>query len=101
VRVALFGYQGKVGSVLAPALEAAGHEVRGIGPGEEADLAGLDAALDFTQPDAAGANVRAALERGVPAVVGTTDSPAPSWKSSTRWPFRRWASRSSVALALL
>jgi 4-hydroxy-tetrahydrodipicolinate reductase len=72
VRVALFGHQGKVGSVLAPALEAAGHEVHGIGRGEEADLSGVDAAVDFTQPDAAAGNVRAALELGVPAVVGTS-----------------------------
>jgi 4-hydroxy-tetrahydrodipicolinate reductase len=72
VRVALFGHQGKVGSVLAPALEAAGHEVHGVGRGEEADLSGVDAAVDFTQPDAAAGNVRAALELGVPAVVGTS-----------------------------
>jgi 4-hydroxy-tetrahydrodipicolinate reductase len=72
VKVALFGHRGKVGSVLAPALEAAGHQVRGIGRGEEADIAGLDAALDFTQPGAAGANARAALEQGVPVVVGTS-----------------------------
>jgi 4-hydroxy-tetrahydrodipicolinate reductase len=72
VRVALFGHQGKVGSVLTPALEAAGHEVRGVGRGEEADLSGVDAAVDFTQPDAAAGNVRAALELGVPAVVGTS-----------------------------
>jgi 4-hydroxy-tetrahydrodipicolinate reductase len=72
VRIALFGHGGKVGSVLAPALEAAGHEVRGIGPGEAADVAGLDAALDFTHPDAAGANARAALEQGLPVVVGTS-----------------------------
>jgi 4-hydroxy-tetrahydrodipicolinate reductase len=61
-----------VGSVLAPALEAAGHEVRGVGRGEEAELSGFDAAVDFTQPDAAAGNVRAALELGVPAVVGTS-----------------------------
>ncbi len=48
MKLALFGHRGKVGSVLAPALEAAGCEVRGIGRGEEADLAGLDAAVDFT-----------------------------------------------------
>jgi 4-hydroxy-tetrahydrodipicolinate reductase len=72
VRVALFGHQGKVGSVLTPALEAAGHEVRGVGRGEEAHLSGVDAAVDFTQPDAAAGNVRAALELGVPAVVGTS-----------------------------
>ena len=72
MRVALFGYEGQVGSVLGPALEAAGHQVRGIGRGEEADVAGLDAALDFTQPGAAGANARAGLEQGVPVVVGTS-----------------------------
>jgi len=72
VKLALFGHRGKVGSVLAPALEAAGHEVRGVGRGEEADLAGLDAAVDFTQPAAAPGNVRAALQQGVPAVVGTS-----------------------------
>jgi 4-hydroxy-tetrahydrodipicolinate reductase len=72
VKVALFGHRGQVGSVLGPALEAAGHQVRGIGRGEEADVVGLDAALDFTQPGAAGANARAALKQGVPVVVGTS-----------------------------
>jgi 4-hydroxy-tetrahydrodipicolinate reductase len=72
VRVAFYGHGGKVGSVLTPALEAAGHEVRGIGRGEDADVAGLDAAIDFTQPDAAAGNVRTALEQGVPAIVGTS-----------------------------
>jgi 4-hydroxy-tetrahydrodipicolinate reductase len=72
MKVALFGHRGKVGSVLAPALEAAGHEVRGIGRGEEAELAGLDAAIDFTKPDTAAAHARAALEQGLPVVVGTS-----------------------------
>jgi 4-hydroxy-tetrahydrodipicolinate reductase len=72
VNVALFGHQGKVGSVLAPALEAAGHDVKGVGRGEDPDLAGVDVAVDFTQPDAAAGNVRAALEQGVPAVAGTS-----------------------------
>jgi 4-hydroxy-tetrahydrodipicolinate reductase len=72
MKVAFFGHRGKVGSVLVPALEAEGHEVHRIGRGEEADLSGLDAVVDFTQPDAAPGNVRAALQRGVPAVVGTS-----------------------------
>jgi len=76
VKVALFGHRGRVGSVLAPALEAAGHEVRGIGRGEEAALGEIDAAVDFTQPDAAGANARSALEQGVPVVNGTSGVPA-------------------------
>src|SRR5207253_1292310 len=37
-----------------------------------AEVAGLDAAVDFTTPDAAPANVRAALDQGVSCVVGTT-----------------------------
>ena len=76
MKVALFGHRGRVGSVLAPALEAAGHEVRGIGRGEEAALGEIDAAVDFTQPDAAGANARSALEQGVPVVNGTSGVPA-------------------------
>ncbi len=72
MKLAVFGHQGKVGSVLVPALEAAGHEVRGIGRGEEADLSELDAAVDFTQPEVAAGNIRSALEQGVPAVVGTS-----------------------------
>jgi 4-hydroxy-tetrahydrodipicolinate reductase len=72
VKLAFFGHRGKVGSVLVPALEEAGHEVRGIGHGEEAELSGLDAAIDFTQPGAAPGNARAALQQDVPAVVGTS-----------------------------
>jgi 4-hydroxy-tetrahydrodipicolinate reductase len=76
VRVAFFGHRGRVGSVVVPALEAAGHQVRGIGRGEEAELGGIEAAVDFTQPDAARGNARAALEQGAPAVVGTSGVPA-------------------------
>jgi 4-hydroxy-tetrahydrodipicolinate reductase len=75
VKVAVFGHRGRVGSVLVPALEAAGHEVRGIGRGEATELAGIDAAVDFTQPDGAAANARAALENGVPVVIGTSGVP--------------------------
>jgi 4-hydroxy-tetrahydrodipicolinate reductase len=70
VKVALFGRGGKVGSVLAPALEAAGHEL--------VELGAAEAMVDFTAPDAVEANVRAALEAGVPCVVGTSGwDPAP------------------------
>jgi len=64
VRIALFGHRGKDGvCARARVRRRAGYKVRGIGPGEEADVAGLDAALDFTQPGAAGANARAAPSR--------------------------------------
>ena len=72
MKLAFFGADGKVGSVIVPVLERAGHEVRGIEIGDEPDVAGLDAAVDFTTPDAAPANVYAALEQGVSCVVGTT-----------------------------
>jgi 4-hydroxy-tetrahydrodipicolinate reductase len=78
MRIAFFGARGKVGSALVPVLERAGHEVRGIEVGDEPDARGLDAAVDFTTPEAAPANVRAALEQGVSCVVGTTGwDPAP------------------------
>jgi len=69
VRVALFGVGGKVGSVLAPALEAAGHEVV---DGRAAGPEGCDVAVDFTRPDAVTANVERCLAAGVPVVIGTT-----------------------------
>lgn len=72
MRVALFGAEGKVGRALAPLLERGGHEVRGIELGDEPDVRGFDAMVDFTMPDAAPRNVRAALEQGVSCVVGTT-----------------------------
>ena len=64
MRVCLFGRGGKVGSVLGPALEDAGHEL--------VELAEAEAMVDFTAPEAVETNVRAALEAGVPCVVGTS-----------------------------
>ena len=69
MRICLFGATGKVGAVLGPALERAGHTVvdgRRHGP------AGCDVAVDFTRPDAVLANAARCLEAGVPVVVGTT-----------------------------
>jgi len=72
VKLALLGDRGKVGRVLGPALEAAGHDVRGIGRGEAIEVEGLDAAIDFTTPEVGEGNVRACLEQGVHCIVGTT-----------------------------
>jgi 4-hydroxy-tetrahydrodipicolinate reductase len=72
VRIAFFGAEGKAGSAIVARLEAAGHEVRPIELGDEPDVSGCEAAVDFTAPEAAPANVRAALEQGVSCVVGTT-----------------------------
>jgi 4-hydroxy-tetrahydrodipicolinate reductase len=64
VKVALNGRGGKVGRVLAPALEAEGHEL--------VELDAAEAMVDFTVPDAVEPSVRAAAERGLSSVVGTT-----------------------------
>jgi 4-hydroxy-tetrahydrodipicolinate reductase len=72
VKLLLLGASGKVGSVLAPRLEAAGHEVTGAGRSEEWDPAGYEAAVDFTRPDAVRANVERCLGARVACVVGTT-----------------------------
>ena len=64
MKIVLNGRGGKVGRALAPALEAAGHQL--------VELDGAEAMVDFTAPEAAPENVRRALEAGVPCVVGTT-----------------------------
>jgi 4-hydroxy-tetrahydrodipicolinate reductase len=65
VKLLFNGRNGKVGSVLAPALEQQGHELVG-------SLDGADAMVDFTTPAAALANVEASIAAGVPCVVGTS-----------------------------
>lgn len=65
MRILLEGAHGKVGSVLGPALEAAGHDLVDR-------LEGADAMVDFTRPDAVVGNVEAAVAAGVPSVVGTS-----------------------------
>jgi len=64
MKITLNGRRGKVGLVLGPALEDAGHEL--------VELDAAEAIIDFTSPDAVEGNVRAALERGIPSVIGTT-----------------------------
>jgi 4-hydroxy-tetrahydrodipicolinate reductase len=69
VRVCLYGAEGKVGSVLRPALEAAGHDVV---DGRRAGPDGCDVAIDFTRPDAVLENATRCVGAGVPVVVGTS-----------------------------
>jgi 4-hydroxy-tetrahydrodipicolinate reductase len=64
VKIKLFGAGGKVGSVLAPALEEAGHEL--------VELEAAEAMIDFTAPDTVVGNIASALEAGVPCIVGTS-----------------------------
>ena len=65
MRIVLNGRSGKVGSVLAPALEQADHEL-------VAELRDADATVDFTTPDAVVVNVLRSVEAGVPVIVGTS-----------------------------
>ncbi len=65
MRILLNGRGGKVGSVLAPALEQAGHELVD-------ELGEADATIDFTTPEVVVPNVLRSVEAGVPVVVGTS-----------------------------
>ncbi len=65
MRVLLNGRRGRVGATLGPGLVAAGHALVDV-------LDDAEAMVDFTRPDAAASNVRAAVAAGVPCVVGTT-----------------------------
>ena len=64
MKLVLNGRGGKVGRVLAPALEGAGHEL--------VQLHDAEAMVDFTGPKVVEGNVRAAAEHGLPCVIGTT-----------------------------
>lgn len=74
-RVALIG-MGRMGRTLAALADERGLPVVAtLGSGQAVDrasLAGADVAIEFTEPGAAVANVRACLAAGCPVVVGTT-----------------------------
>ena len=79
MRILLYGATGKVGSVLAPALENGGHTVTRAGRADAPDPVDHDAAIDFTRPDAVRANVERSLDAGVPSIVGTTGLDDREW----------------------
>jgi 4-hydroxy-tetrahydrodipicolinate reductase len=72
--------RGKTGQVVADVAHQRGHSVRVIGEEENANasaltgpmLAGFDAVIDFTTPQAVIANMRACFANGTRVVVGTT-----------------------------
>lgn len=72
--------KGKTGSLVAEVANERGHIVRAMDINENADaasltaptLAGVDAVIDFTAPEAAVENMRAVLALGGRIVVGTT-----------------------------
>jgi 4-hydroxy-tetrahydrodipicolinate reductase len=72
--------RGKTGSLVAEIAHQRGHSVRVVGEEENRNataltppvLAGFDAVIDFTTPEAAVQNMRACLANGARLVVGTT-----------------------------
>jgi 4-hydroxy-tetrahydrodipicolinate reductase len=72
--------KGKTGSLVAEVAAAHGHSVRVLGEEENRNasaltgpfLAGFDAVIDFTTPEAVIHNLRACLANGARVVVGTT-----------------------------
>jgi 4-hydroxy-tetrahydrodipicolinate reductase len=78
IRVAVAGAAGKMGQAVCEAItQADGLELSGrADPALETELSEVlpeaDVVVDFTRPDTALENVRACLEAGVHAVVGTT-----------------------------
>ena len=73
-RVAVLGARGRMGSEVVRAVEGADdlQLVAALDAGDPLDLSGADVAVDFTHPDAVMANLRACIDAGVHAVVGTT-----------------------------
>ena len=74
IRVAVLGAKGRMGAEVVRAVQAADDLSLGAAydVGDALDLSGVDVAVDFTHPDAVMANLRACLDAGVHAVVGTT-----------------------------
>jgi 4-hydroxy-tetrahydrodipicolinate reductase len=78
IRVAVSGAAGRMGETVCEAvdgaddLELTGRADPELGTEVGSVLDGADVLVDFTTPDSAPGNVRASLEAGVHAVVGTT-----------------------------
>jgi len=78
IRVVASGAAGRMGQAVCEAVEGAGdmelvaRADPALGVELTETLAGADVVVDFTTPETALANARAALEAGVHAVVGTT-----------------------------
>jgi len=89
MKIAIVGY-GKMGKMVEQVALGQGYEVTAvIDPAapekalpsgaklyreiaEAGDFRGADAAIEFTRPDTALANVKALIEKGIPSVIGTT-----------------------------
>ncbi len=74
-RIGIIGSEGAMGHALAHVVASSGHELAG-GIDRGGDPAGLadasDVLIDFSVPQALGANLHAAIGAGIPIVIGTT-----------------------------
>ena len=90
MKIALIGY-GKMGQMIEGVARERGHEIVCIiDPFASADsidsdkFRSADVAIEFSRPDAAEGNVRAAIEQGVPVVSGTTGWNVQALQEETR-----------------
>ena len=115
MKIALIGY-GKMGRMIGSVARARGHEVVCVVDpcvnAEEQPLAAAidseafrsaDVAIEFSRPDAAESNVRAALEQGVAVVSGTTgwDVRGLQAELGSNHPGVIWSSNYSVGVNIL
>lgn len=100
MRVAIIGY-GKMGHMIEACALKRGHEiVARIDAGDTLDLQDADVAIEFSTPTTAEANVRTALQQGVPVVSGTTGwdiSGCEQLAKELGVPFR-WSSNFSIGV---
>ena len=87
LRVTVLGARGRVGAEVVRGVQEAGDLVLAgaYDVNDERDLSGTDVVVDFTHPDAVMANLRACLDAGVHAVVGTTGFDAPRLAQLREW----------------
>lgn len=95
--VAVLGAQGRMGSEVVRAVTAAPDLDLGpcLDAGDPLDLTGVDVAVDFTHPSAVMGNLRACVDAGVHAVVGTTGFDAERLDT-----LRGWLSGTSVGVLI-
>jgi 4-hydroxy-tetrahydrodipicolinate reductase len=88
IKVGVLGARGRVGAEVCRAVEATEDMelVAAVDLGDaRTPLAGADAVVDFTHPDAVMDNVRWCVERGVHTVVGTTGFDAAKLSTVRQW----------------
>ena len=110
MKIALIGY-GKMGQMIEGVARERGHEIICvIDPFASADsidsdkFRSADVAIEFSRPDAAEGNVRAAIEQGVPVVSGTTGWEAQALRAEMQGKEHAgviWSSNYSIGVNIL